>query len=107
MNTHGQNIKIGLVLLLVGVLVAVWFVLRGRSVPDNGVTASSVGNQIQQITTNQHGIVEGLSATERGLEEIQRRNNSMEDKIRESGVIIGECQQILRNVREAGKGTNP
>ena len=96
--------------ILVAVFVAVWFCLSSRGVRDNGGGADRIRDEIGQSGSHQQNAVEGISRAE-GLAETSKirldgatgRAENVEAGARDIAELVGECKQILSNVRSRGK----
>ena len=85
----------------------------GGDVSDNGVRIDDVREQYQRIEVNQQQITSGLEsavqrsdAAEERAGRIEERAVRSESVVRDAGVLIDECQQIIGRVRNRGqKGT--
>ena len=85
----------------------------GAGVSDNGVRIDNVRNELSTAEERQREITSGLesavqrsdTAEERAVR-IEERAVRSESVVRDSGVLIDECQQIIGRVRNRGqKGT--
>lgn len=102
---------------LIGYLVYILAVgvccyMFGRAlVSDNGAGADTVRKQLAEAGSHQQQFTEGIKEAQSGATELQRTISWAEQQIdgviegeREAGTIIADCQQILRGVRQRGKG---
>lgn len=99
------------------VLAFAYCISSGKDVHDNGDTAASVGNKIGQAADKQREISQRLERAESAAGDItdsiersagavsaaQDTANSIEAAIEEQRVLIGECQQILADIRGRGE----
>ena len=115
----GKNIAIGILIVTV-LLVAVFCIgymlgLRnaGADVSDNGKRIEDVRNELSTATERQREITSGLESAVKRSDSIEERSNRIEERavrsesvVRDAGVLIDECQQIIGRVRNRGqKGT--
>lgn len=90
----------------------------GRTnVQDNGAGIDKIRGQLEEATSNQRKLTEGINGVESGtgvikgeIEDSQRaldraseNAGNIETNINEAGRIIAEDQHILANVRQRGK----
>ena len=118
----GKNIAIGILVVTV-LLVAVFCIgymlgLRnaGTDVSDNGKRIEDVRNELSTATERQREITSGLESAVQRSDSIEERSNLIEERavrsesvVRDAGVLIDECQQIIGRVRnrgQAGKATH-
>lgn len=89
--------------------VAVWFCLSRTPILDNGNGADRIRNEIEQSGSHQQNAAEGIRRAE-GLAETSKvrldgaagHAESIETGARDIADLIGECKQILSNVRSRG-----
>ena len=112
----GKNIAIGILVVTV-LLVAVFCIgymlgLRnaGTDVSDNGKRIEDVRNELSTATERQREITSGLEsavqrsdAAEERAGRIEERAVRAESVVRDAGVLIDECQQIIGRVRNRGQ----
>ena len=85
----------------------------GTDVSDNGKRIDDVRNELSTATERQREITSGLESAVRRSDSIEERSNRIEERavrsesvVRDAGVLIDECQQIIGRVRNRGqKGT--
>ena len=85
----------------------------GTDVSDNGKRIEDVRNELSTATERQREITSGLEsavqrsdAAEERAGRIEERAVRSESVVRDAGVLIDECQQIIGRVRNRGqKGT--
>lgn len=89
----------------------------GSELPNDGAGISRIGKQIYDLETNQRSLTESISQSEdraanfteritgsqRRINDLESGTESMEDLIRESNQVIGECESILNQVKQRGK----
>ena len=112
----GKNIAIGILVVTV-LLVAVFCIgymlgLRnaGTDVSDNGKRIEDVRNELSTATERQREITSGLESAVQRSDSIEERSNRIEERavrsesvVRDAGVLIDECQQIIGRVRNRGQ----
>lgn len=81
-----------------------------KDVQDNRVTTEQIGSQLSQIRENQREQAKRVDCVQKQIDdsreivrEVQAGINSLDNLERTEREIIGECQQILRDVRSAGE----
>ncbi len=103
---------VGVIALCVGLAASYSLGLRnaGTGVPDNGNGADAVRNELSTASEHQRDITDRLeSAIGRSdnaaatAGRIEERAVSAEGVVRDSGVLIDECQQIIGRIRNRGK----
>ena len=88
----------------------------GTDVSDNGKRIEDVRNELSTATERQREITSGLESAVQRSDSIEERSNRIEERavrsesvVRDAGVLIDECQQIIGRVRnrgQAGKATH-
>ena len=119
LRPNGKEIAIAIIVvtvLLVVIFCAVYMLgIRnaGTDVSDNGKRIEDVRNELSTATERQREITSGLEsavqrsdAAEERAGRIEERAVRSESVVRDAGVLIDECQQIIGRVRNRGqKGT--
>ena len=119
LRPNGKEIAIAIIVvtvLLVVIFCAGYMLgLRnaGTDVSDNGKRIEDVRNELSTATERQREITSGLEsavqrsdAAEERAGRIEERAVRSESVVRDAGVLIDECQQIIGRVRNRGqKGT--
>ena len=85
----------------------------GADVSDNGKRIEDVRNELSTATERQREITSGLESAVQRSDSIEERSNRIEERavrseatVRDAGVLIDECQQIIGRIRNRGqKGT--
>ena len=82
----------------------------GADVSDNGKRIEDVRNELSTATERQREITGGLESAVERSDSIEERSNRIEERavrseatVRDAGVLIDECQQIIGRVRNRGK----
>ena len=82
----------------------------GGDVSDNGIRIDDVRNELSTATERQREITSGLESAVQRSDSIEERSNRIEERavrsesvVRDAGVLIDECQQIIGTVRNRGK----
>ena len=82
----------------------------GTDVSDNGKRIEDVRNELSTATERQREITSGLESAVQRSDSIEERSNRIEERavrsesvVRDAGVLIDECQQIIGRVRNRGK----
>ena len=122
LRPNGKEIAVA-ILIAVAVLVVIFCAgymlgLRnaGTDVSDNGKRIEDVRNELSTATERQREITSGLESAVQRSDSIEERSNRIEERavrsesvVRDAGVLIDECQQIIGRVRnrgQAGKATH-
>ena len=122
LRPNGKEIAVA-ILIVVILLVVIFctgymFGLRnaGADVSDNGKRIEDVRNELSTATERQREITSGLEDAVQRSDSIEERSNRIEERavrseatVRDAGVLIDECQQIIGNIRnrgQAGKATH-
>ena len=102
-----------IVVLLVGFFCAGYLLgIRnaGADVSDNGKRIEDVRNELSTATERQREITSGLESAVQRSDSIEERSNRIEERavrsesvVRDAGVLIDECQQIIGRVRNRGQ----
>ena len=113
-----QNKETALAILVAVIVLVVIFCtgymlgLRnaGTDVSDNGKRIEDVRNELSTATERQREITSGLEsavqrsdAAEERAGRIEERAVRSESVVRDAGVLIDECQQLVGRVRNRGK----
>ena len=85
----------------------------GTDVSDNGKRIEDVRNELSTATERQREITSGLESAVKRSDAAEERAGRIEERavrsesvVRDAGVLIDECQQIIGRVRNRGqKGT--
>ncbi len=82
----------------------------GADVSDNGKRIEDVRNELSTATERQREITSGLESAVQRSDSIEERSNRIEERavrsesvVRDAGVLIDECQQIIGRVRNRGQ----
>ena len=82
----------------------------GTDVSDNGKRIEDVRNELSTATERQREITSGLESAVQRSDSIEERSNRIEERavrsesvVRDAGVLIDECQQIIGRVRNGGQ----
>ena len=82
----------------------------GTDVSDNGKRIEDVRNELSTATERQREITSGLESAVQRSDSIEERSNRIEERavrsesvVRDAGVLIDECQQIIGRVRNRGQ----
>ena len=82
----------------------------GADVSDNGKRIEDVRNELSTATERQREITSGLENAVQRSDSIEERSNRIEERavrsesvVRDAGVLIDECQQIIGRVRNRGQ----
>ena len=82
----------------------------GADVSDNGKRIEDVRNELSTATERQREITSGLESAVKRSDSIEERSNRIEERavrseatVRDAGVLIDECQQIIGRVRNRGQ----
>ena len=82
----------------------------GADVADNGKRIEDVRNELSTATERQREITSGLESAVQRSDSIEERSNRIEERavrsesvVRDAGVLIDECQQIIGRVRNRGQ----
>ena len=116
LRPNGKEIAVA-ILIVVILLVVIFctgymFGLRnaGTDVSDNGKRIEDVRNELSTATERQREITSGLEsavqrsdAAEERAGRIEERAVRSESVVRDAGVLIDECQQIIGRVRNRGQ----
>ena len=112
-----MNVKKILVVVVIGIIIGAAVVLCLRSdIPDNGVGADTVREQLDGAIGNQRQTIRDIdSAAETaagvrgeiesgraGVREATKSNLQIKEGNDRAGELIRDCQSILRTVRERG-----
>lgn len=105
--------------LVVGLLaaIAIWYMFGTRDVSDDGARIDNIRNELATTEKQQQYAIDRLGKIESGITDSEERVvgaetaiGNAEDRIKDgearvksSAELIGECQSILRTVRERGK----
>lgn len=119
LRPNGKEIAIAIIVVtvLLVVIFCAGYMLgirnAGTDVSDNGKRIEDVRNELSTATERQREITSGLEsavqrsdAAEERAGRIEERAVRSESVVRDAGVLIDECQQIIGRVRNRGqKGT--
>ena len=119
LRPNGKEIAVAIliVVILLVVIFCTGYMLglrnAGTDVSDNGKRIEDVRNELSTATERQREITSGLESTvqrsvaaEERAGRIEERAVRSESVVRDAGVLIDECQQIIGRVRNRGqKGT--
>lgn len=119
LRPNGKEIAVAIliVVILLVVIFCTGYMLglrnAGTDVSDNGKRIEDVRNELSTATERQREITSGLEsavqrsdAAEERAGRIEERAVRSESVVRDAGVLIDECQQIIGRVRNRGqKGT--
>ena len=116
LRPNGKEIAIAIIVvtvLLVVIFCAGYMLgLRnaGNDVSDNGKRIEDVRNELSTATERQREITSGLESAVQRSDSIEERSNRIEERavrseatVRDAGVLIDECQQIIGRVRNRGQ----
>ena len=122
LRPNGKEIAVAIlvVVILLVVIFCTGYMLglrnAGTDVSDNGKRIEDVRNELSTATERQREITSGLEsavqrsdAAEERAGRIEERAVRSESVVRDAGVLIDECQQIIGRVRnrgQAGKATH-
>ena len=120
LRPNGKEIAIAIIVVtvLLVVIFCAGYMLgirnAGTDVSDNGKRIEDVRNELSTATERQREITSGLEsavqrsdAAEERAGRIEERAVRSESVVRDAGVLIDECQQIIGRVRNRGqKGTS-
>ena len=113
-----QNKETAVAILIVTVMLVVIFCtgymlgLRnaGTDVSDNGKRIEDVRNELSTATERQREITSGLESAVKRSDAAEERAGRIEERavrsesvVRDAGVLIDECQQIIGRVRNRGQ----
>lgn len=119
LKPNGKEMAVA-ILIAVAVLVAVFCIgymlgLRnaGTDVHDNGNGVEPIRNELSTAAEHQREITSGLESAVGRSNSIEERSNRIEERagaasqsVKDAGVLLDECQQIVGRVRNRGqKGT--
>ena len=119
LRPNGKEIAIAIIVVtvLLVVIFCAGYMLgirnAGTDVSDNGKRIEDVRNELSTATERQREITSGLESAVKRSDSIEERSNRIEERavrsesvVRDAGVLIDECQQIIGRVRNRGqKGT--
>lgn len=119
LRPNGKEIAVAIliVVILLVVIFCTGYMLglrnAGTDVSDNGKRIEDVRNELSTATERQREITSGLESAVQRSDSIEERSNRIEERavrsesvVRDAGVLIDECQQIIGRVRNRGqKGT--
>ena len=119
LRPNGKEIAVAIliVVILLVVIFCTGYMLglrnAGTDIHDNGKRIDDIREQLgtaisnqQQITNGLEGAVQRSDAAEERAGRIEERAVRSESVVRDAGVLIDECQQIIGRVRNRGqKGT--
>ena len=116
LRPNGKEIAIAIIVVtvLLVVIFCAGYMLgirnAGTDVSDNGKRIEDVRNELSTATERQREITSGLEsavqrsdAAEERAGRIEERAVRSESVVRDSGVLIDECQQIIGRVRNRGQ----
>ena len=122
LRPNGKEIAVAIliVVILLVVIFCTGYMLglrnAGTDVSDNGKRIEDVRNELSTATERQREITRGLESAVQRSDSIEERSNRIEERavrsesvVRDAGVLIDECQQIIGRVRnrgQAGKATH-
>ena len=122
LRPNGKEIAVAIliVVILLVVIFCTGYMLglrnAGTDVSDNGKRIEDVRNELSTATERQREITSGLESAVQRSDSIEERSNRIEERavrsesvVRDAGVLIDECQQIIGRVRnrgQAGKATH-
>ena len=108
-----QNGKKNLYYFIAGILAlaVVACAVRSCGVHDNESGIDAVGNKLNAAKSNQSAITAGISNAERTAGDAEKTVSAAESAAiriesgqREAEAIIADCERILKQIRERGKG---
>lgn len=119
LRPNGKEIAVAIliVVILLVVIFCTGYMLglrnAGTDVSDNGKRIEDVRNELSTATERQREITSGLESAVQRSDSIEERSNRIEERavrseatVRDAGILIDECQQIIGRVRNRGqKGT--
>ena len=119
LRPNGKEIAVAIliVVILLVVIFCAGYMLgirnAGTDVSDNGKRIEDVRNELSTATERQREITSGLESAVQRSDSIEERSSRIEERavrsesvVRDAGVLIDECQQIIGRVRNRGqKGT--
>lgn len=116
LRPNGKEIAVAIliVVILLVVIFCTGYMLglrnSGTDVSDNGKRIEDVRNELSTATERQREITSGLEsavqrsdAAEERAGRIEERAVRSESVVRDAGVLIDECQQIIGRVRNRGQ----
>ena len=116
LRPNGKEIAVAIliVVILLVVIFCTGYMLglrnAGTDVSDNGKRIEDVRNELSTATERQREITSGLESTvqrsvaaEERAGRIEERAVRSESVVRDAGVLIDECQQIIGRVRNRGQ----
>ena len=116
LRPNGKEIAIAIIVVtvLLVVIFCAGYMLgirnAGTDVSDNGKRIEDVRNELSTATERQREITSGLEsavqrsdAAEERAGRIEERAVRSESVVRDAGVLIDECQQIIGRVRNRGQ----
>ena len=116
LRPNGKEIAVAIliVVILLVVIFCTGYMLglrnAGTDVSDNGKRIEDVRNELSTATERQREITSGLEsavqrsdAAEERAGRIEERAVRSESVVRDAGVLIDECQQIIGRVRNRGQ----
>ena len=119
LRPNGKEIAIAIIVVtvLLVVIFCAGYMLgirnAGTDVSDNGKRIEDVRNELSTATERQREITSGLESAVKRSDAAEERAGRIEERavrsesvVRDAGVLIDECQQIIGRVRNRGqKGT--
>ena len=116
LRPNGKEIAVAIliVVILLVVIFCTGYMLglrnAGTDVSDNGKRIEDVRNELSTATERQREITSGLESAVKRSDSIEERSNRIEERavrsesvVRDAGVLIDECQQIIGRVRNRGQ----
>ena len=116
LRPNGKEIAVAIliVVILLVVIFCTGYMLglrnAGTDVSDNGKRIEDVRNELSTATERQREITSGLESAVQRSDSIEERSNRIEERavrsesvVRDAGVLIDECQQIIGRVRNRGQ----
>lgn len=116
LRPNGKEIAIAIIVVtvLLVVIFCTGYMLglrnAGTDVSDNGKRIEDVRNELSTATERQREITSGLESAVQRSDSIEERSNRIEERavrsesvVRDAGVLIDECQQIIGRVRNRGQ----